>query len=167
MLWTAFESDFDHPLVMSFVVQDTASFRLQVAISIAYADGQLHVLIEPDFEHRNDTPVHETLTIQLVIANAFRYCMLFLCDERHDDEWQFTRLQLTLVSPTVALVELEHVWDAGLDSGIFCLGPSDLWDSVASANAMQAVYWIPVLCMKVLLPLLDEFQVDAHKFLTL
>ncbi len=49
-------------------------------------------------------------------------------DEHHDDQWQFARLQLTLLSPTIALVELEHNLDAGLDSGIFCLGLSDPWN---------------------------------------
>ncbi len=88
-------------------------------------------------------PVHETLTIQLANTDLFHYCMVFIRDECHDDQWQFSRLQPTLLSPRVALVELEHSGDAGLDAGIFCLGPSDPWDSVSSANTAQVVYWIP------------------------
>ncbi len=87
--------------------------------------------------------MHETLTIQLVNTDAFRYHVLFLHDERHDNQWQFLRLQPTLLSPRVALVELECTGDAGLDAGIFCLDPSDPWDSISSANTVQVVYWIP------------------------
>ncbi len=143
MLWTAFETTFDYQLVTSFVVHDAALFHLRVAISVAYDDGRLHLLLEPDSEHEDRTPVHETLTIQLANTDTFRYHMLFLRDERHDDQWQFTKLQPMLVSPCVALVELECIWDAGLDSGIICLGPSDLWDSAASTNGAQSIYWIP------------------------
>ncbi len=81
--------------------------------------------------------------IQLANTDLFRYCVVFVCDERHDDQWQFARLQPTLHSPSIALVELERDWDAGLNSGIYCLGPSDLCDFAASANAVQVVYWIP------------------------
>ncbi len=87
--------------------------------------------------------MHESLMIQLANNDTFRYRVLFLRDERHDDQWQFARLQPTLLSPCIALVELERDLDAGLDSGIMCLGPSDLWDLAASASVAQAVYWIP------------------------
>ncbi len=87
--------------------------------------------------------MHKSLMTQLGNNDAFQYCVLFLRDECHDDQWQFVRLQPTLLSPCIALVELERNLDAGLDSGIFCLGPSNPWGTAASANVMQVVYWIP------------------------
>ncbi|MCP4597916.1 hypothetical protein, partial [Neptuniibacter sp.] len=143
MLWTCTESSFNCLLVTSFIVHDTALFHLCVAISLAYNTGHLFLLTQPESEQEDCTPVHETLTIQLANTDLFRYHVVFIRDERHDDQWQFARLQPTLLSPRVALVELERTGDAGLDAGIFCLGPSDLWDSVGSANIEQVVYWIP------------------------
>ncbi len=96
--------------------------------------------------------MHESLMIQLANNNAFQYHVLFLRDERHDDQWQFARLQPTLLSPCIALIELEHDLDAGLDSGIMCLGPSDLWDTAASASVAQVVYWIPCAIYESALP---------------
>ncbi len=94
-----------------------------MAISIAYTDGLLHLLTEPNSV--NGTPVHETLTIRLVSADSYQYRVLFLCEERHDDEWRFAKLQPMLISPSVTLVELDSILDAGLDSGMFCSGPSN------------------------------------------
>ncbi len=72
--------------------------------------------------------------------------MLVLRDDRHEEHWQFTRLQLTMLSSSIALTELEQNLDDGLNPGIYCLGPSDPWDTVARANANPVVYWLP-LCI--------------------
>ncbi len=71
MLWTVFEMVANIPLVTSFVPHDCARFRLRVVISIAYMDGHLHLLSEPD--SINGTLVHETLAIQLASADPYRY----------------------------------------------------------------------------------------------
>ncbi len=44
---------------------------------------------------------------------------------------------------SMTLTELEHNMDAGSGSSIFCLGPFDPWDIVASANSDPVVYWLP------------------------
>ncbi len=80
MLWTASEIRFDYPLVTSFVVHDTALFRLRVTISVIYDNGRLHLLSEPEPEREDRSPVHEFLMIQLANTDAFRYRVLFLRD---------------------------------------------------------------------------------------
>ncbi len=152
MLWTASEIRFDYLLVTSFVVHDAALFHLRITISVIYDNGRLHLLSELEPEREDRSPVHESLTIQLANNDTFRYRVLFLRDECHDDQWQFARLQPTLLSPCIALVELECDLDAGLDSSIMCLGPSDPWDLAASASVTQAVYWIPRAIYECALP---------------
>ncbi len=51
---------------------------------------------------------------------------------------------MTLLSPTIILTKLECCLDDGLNSGIYCQGPSDPWDPIASANTDSAVYWLPI-----------------------
>ncbi len=52
-------------------------------------------------------------------------------------------MAICLTSTDIALAELECNLDAGLSSGIYCLGPSDPWDMVGSVNADPVVYWLP------------------------
>ncbi len=143
MLWTCYEVECNYPLVMSFIVHDTASFRFRVVISVSYDNGHLTLLSEPLPDNESHLPVKEILTIQLATASTFRYCVLVIREENHDDQWQFVRLQPTLLSPSIILTELECNLDAGPSSGIYCLGPSDPWDMVGSDNADPVVYWLP------------------------
>ncbi len=143
MLWTIFQSVANIPLVTSFTYHDCAGFWLRVVISIAYADGHLHLLSKPDSTGGN--PQHETLAVQLASGDPYRYHVVFLREERHEDEWHYMRLQPMIVSPTVTLTELDSIMDAGLDSGMFCTGPADPWSTtqnVASATH-HATYWLP------------------------
>ncbi len=143
MLWTCYETRYNCPLVASFVIHDAALFRLRVVISLAYDTGRLILFSQPESEQEDRMSVQETLHIQLANTDLFHYHVVFICDECHDDQWQFLRLQPTLLSPCVALVELKCTGNTSLDAGIFCLGPSDPWDTAGSANSAQVVYWIP------------------------
>ncbi len=91
-------------------------------------NGQFHLLSELD--STNGNPVNETLAIQLVSADLYQYRVLFLHEERHENEWRFARLQPTVVSPTVTLTELNSIVDAGLDA------------------SSHATYWIPCIALK-------------------
>ncbi len=143
MLWTCYESTFNCLLVTSFVVHDAALFHLRIIISLAYDSGRLSLLSQPESEQENHMLVQETLTIQLANTDLFRYRVVFIRDECHDDQWQLSKLQPTLLSPRVALVELERTGNTSLDAGIFCQGPADPWDSVSSTSSAQVIYWIP------------------------
>ncbi len=66
-------------------------------------------------------------------------------EERLEDHWQFARLQPTMLSPSVMLTQLERNLNNGLNSGIYCLGPSDPWDIAVSANTDPAIYWLPAI----------------------
>ncbi len=143
MLWTCYEVEYNYPLVTSFIVHDATAFRLRVVISVRYDNSRLSLLSEPLPDNENHSPVDEVLTVQLATTSTFRYHVLVLHEESHDDQWQFVRLQPTLLSPGVILIKLEHNMDAVSSPGIYCLGPSDPWDMVASANTDPAVYWLP------------------------
>ncbi len=68
-----------------------------------------------------------------------------MCKECHEDEWHFTKLQPTITSPTVTLAELDSIMDAGLDSGMFCSGPTDPWSATNNVGmaTSHVTYWIP------------------------
>ncbi len=74
---------------MSFVVHDAASFHLRVVISVSYDNGHLTLLSEPFPDNESRLPVDEILTIQLATASTFRYHILVIREENHDDQWQF------------------------------------------------------------------------------
>ncbi len=106
-------------------------------------NDQFHLLSEPD--SANGKPVNETLAVQLASADLYRYQVLFLHEERHEDKWHYARLKPMIISLTVTLTKLDSIMDAGLDSGMFCSGPTDPWsatNNVAMA-ASHATYWIP------------------------
>ncbi len=145
MLWTCYKAERNYPLVTSFVTHDAASFRLRVAISIQYKNGSLTLLSAPPLDNTNGSLVEETLTIRLATAHLFRYRVLVLRDESHDDQWRFARLQPTMLSPSVILTQLESNLDAEIRPGIFCLGPADPWSAAASANVDPVVYWLPAV----------------------
>ncbi len=158
MLWTCYEAEHNYPLVTSFVAHDAASFHLRVIISIGYKNGCLTFLSAPPPNNENGLPVEETLTIRLATARTFRYRVLVFREENHDDQWQFARLQPTMLSPSITFTELERNLDADLHPSIFCLGPADLWNTVASANADPVIYWLPAVVY-------ENASSDAHKML--
>ncbi len=86
MLWTCYETRYDCPLVASFVVHDATLFHLRIVISLAYDNGRLLLLSQPKTEQENRTPIQETLPIQLANTNLFPYRVVFILEERHDDE---------------------------------------------------------------------------------
>ncbi len=125
-------------------MHDAALFRLRIVISLAYDNGHLFLLSQPGTEQEDCSPIPETLSIQLAnTTNLFRYRVVFIREERHDEQWQFSKLQPTLLSPHVVLVKLDCTGNVGSNAGIFCLGPSDPWDVAGSADLAQAIYWIP------------------------
>ncbi len=142
MLRTCYESEHNYPLITSFVIHNSASFRLRIVMTVRYDAGQLIFLSEPN--DASQSPVVETLDIPLISTGAFQYRVLVLRDDFRNNCWEFTRLQFTLLSPTIILTEFECRLDDGLDSGIFCQGPSDPWDPIASANTDPVIYWLPI-----------------------
>ncbi|MCP4602330.1 MAG: hypothetical protein GY847_17740, partial [Proteobacteria bacterium] len=108
MLWTCYEVEYNYPLVTSFIVHNSASFRLRVVVSVLYDSGRLTFLSEPPSADENRSPVIETLTILLVSAGAFPYRVMIMCEECLEDHWQFTRLQPTMLSLSVTLTQFER-----------------------------------------------------------
>ncbi len=158
MLWTCYEAEHNYPLVTSFVTHDAASFHLRVVISIGYENGRLTFLSAPLPDNESGLPVEEALNIRLASASTFRYRVLVFREENHNDQWQFAHLQPTMLSPSIALTELERDLDADLRPGIFCLGPADPWSTAASANTDPAIYWLPAVVY-------ENASSDAHKML--
>ncbi len=123
-------------MVTSFIYHDCAEARLCVIIAMAYANGQLSVLSEP--ESTGDCPVSENLAVQLASSNQYQSHVLFLREEHLRGNWRFCQLQPTMLSPIVTLTEIEFITDVGM----FCSGPIDPWSSVNNvASATQhAIY---------------------------
>ncbi len=137
-LLSVFWSPGNLPLVTSFLYQDCSMYRLRVAITLTYVEGQLTYLSELANPH--EEPIKETLTVNLPSEGFHRYRTMFFRERCFLGIWWPIRMQLTAVSPVVPLTALEFV----PDKGVFCRGPVDPWNYAAGVvSSLHAIYWIP------------------------